>query len=166
MSSIQTYGEKLRMKIYSWMKRTSQTFTISIRTMNPFESNLQLKFVLIDLKMNSFHPNSREDGKNMQLNGKSYLMLVVVASISNKNPFSLSCDTHELQPSIDDLDIDTNTSGLICKNERGGIRGVPRKTIGSLSLVNSHVMLTMRSRNAVKSGFFSSILRSLYRVSS
>ncbi len=51
---------------------------------------------------------------------------VVVASISNKNPLSLSWATHELQPSIDDFEMDTSTSGLICRNERGGIRGVPK----------------------------------------
>lgn len=95
-----------------------------------------------------------------------YFKFVVVASISNRNPRSLSCATHELQPNMADFEIDTNTSGLTCRNDRGGLRGGLKNTIGSLSVENSHVTLTIRSKNAVKSGRFNSPRINLRTVSS
>lgn len=90
----------------------------------------------------------------------------MVASISSKKPRSLSCATHELKPRIPIFEIDTNTSGFTCKNERGGQRGGLKNIIGSLSVESSQLTCTMRSRKAVKSGRFNSNFSSLWSVSS
>lgn len=96
----------------------------------------------------------------------TYFRLVVVASISRRNPLSFSCDIHELQPKIALFEIDIKKSGLACRNDLGGLRGVLKKTIGSFSFEKSQFTWAMRSRNAVTSGFFSSNRSNLDRTSS
>lgn len=54
------------------------------------------------------------------------------------------------------LEMDIKKSGLACKNDLGGLRGLLKNTIGSFSLEKSQLICAMRSRKTVMSGFFNS----------